>query len=104
MEAGASGTADTHSSAAIHFGGPWPDHRFLFGGAESSSPLSEDFHLFSAEWSADKITAMVDGKPFWSVTKDQWLQGCQSGASESAPFDDGASSPRLSATGLLDGL
>merc|ERR1719181_977122 len=88
MEAGAAGTADTHSSAAIHFGGPWPDHRFRFGGTESSAPLSDDFHLFSAEWSADGITAMVDNKPFWSVTKDDWMQGCQSGASASAPFDD----------------
>ena len=53
----------------VHFGQPWPNNSFTGHTLKQVlTDWSDDFHTFAVEWSADKITWLVDGYPFGSKT------------------------------------
>ena len=67
----------------IHFGESWPKNRFKTGVFESPTvDFSRDFHVYSIDWRKDKITWLIDDKPFQTFT--EWDS---SGGKFPAPFD-----------------
>ena len=78
---------ENRSSAALHFGQPWPENQFrtqkhtLPNGAES-------YHVFALEWTEGKIDWFVDDQKILSMTENEWYTGAVSKDKNSlAPFD-----------------
>lgn len=62
----------------LHYGASWPKNRFTSGNYDlPGAKFSDDFHLFGLEWREGKMTWLIDGKPYQTMTK--W-------DSESAPY------------------
>jgi beta-glucanase (GH16 family) len=68
---------------SLHFGAGWPRNRFTTGTyALPASEFSDDFHIYSLDWRRDKITWLVDDKPYQTLSK--WDTEA---AAFPAPFD-----------------
>ena len=69
----------------LHFGGKWPNNTHK--GEEVAMPLVLEggFHVYSVEWSADRITWQVDGRTFAERRASEW--STTGSARPGAPFD-----------------
>lgn len=79
--------SENRSSAALHFGRPWPDNQFhaqkhiLPNGPEA-------YHIFAVEWSENQIDWFVDDQKIFTLTKDDWFtQAVDKSDNALAPFD-----------------
>lgn len=63
------GQRPTVTSSAIHYGGQWPNNRFLTSG-EKQLPfdLTADFHVFALEWDETSLKFYVDSVHIWTQT------------------------------------
>ena len=70
-------------NGTLHFGNP---HQWITGHYDlpAGAVFSEDFHVFSLEWTPEEIVWFVDGEPF--QTADQWSTSVEDNPFP-APFD-----------------
>jgi beta-glucanase (GH16 family) len=82
--AGCVGGREDHILGTLHFGGKWPGNRQT--GDELHYPAVLDgFHVFAVDWTPDRITWLVDGKPWaWRAAHDWFTTGTSTAG---APFD-----------------
>lgn len=68
----------------LHFGGVWPNNRQT-GDEMAFPPVLDGWHVFAIDWTPERITWLVDGKPWATRTASQW--GTTGSATPGAPFD-----------------
>lgn len=62
------------TTGALHFGGAWPRNTYLAHSYQfPGKNAAEDFHIYTLEWSAEKIEWFVDGKLCKTRTNDEWF-------------------------------
>jgi len=68
------GKANTVNHGSLH--GPTKDGKpyTLTGTATASQDLGADFHVYSVTWTRDSVSFSLDGKQFYSVSKDEVLR------------------------------
>ena len=78
---------ENRSSAALHFGQLWPNQKNQF--KDNILPKkTDDYHVFSVEWSEDQFDWFVDGKKFFTVEYDDWYtNSVTKDDNHLAPFD-----------------
>ena len=78
---------ENRSSAALHFGQLWPNQKNQF--KDNILPKkTDDYHVFSVEWSEDQFDWFVDGKKFFTVEYDDWYtDSVAKDDNHLAPFD-----------------
>lgn len=74
-------------TGSIHFGGVWPRHKYLNGRYSAATPkgpvdFSQDFHVYTVEWTPFEFRWYVDGNLY--ASQDDWV--CDE-APFPAPFD-----------------
>src|SRR4029077_12448903 len=63
-------------TVAGHLHGPWPADPHGIGAAlQASEPLSAGFHIYGARWEPERVTFLLDGKPYETVSKAQLPPG-----------------------------
>jgi len=81
------GSATHETTGALHFGGEWPDNTFV---AHSytfpDKNASEDFHLYTLEWSSEEIKWFVDGILCQTRSNEEWFSE-NAKDSKNAPFN-----------------
>ncbi|MFI4898774.1 MAG: family 16 glycosylhydrolase [Phycisphaerales bacterium JB059] len=70
----------------LHFGAPWPQNTSAGGTLQDGTDFSQDFHVYSVEWTPDAFTWSVDGQAYRTVTSNQWYSSAATGNGR-APFD-----------------
>jgi len=78
---------ENRSSAALHFGRPWPDNQFR---AQKhilpNGPLA--YHTYAVEWSENQIDWYVDDQKMFSISADDWFtEAADKADNKYAPFD-----------------
>lgn len=68
----------------IHFGGPWPDNRYLSSTTTLSSNTDE-WHTYAVDWRAEYIAWIIDGEEVYRLKNSYWWSSASDAAS--APFD-----------------
>ena len=68
----------------LHFGGGWPNNRYL-GTSHTLTSSTEEWHVYAIDWTAEKITWYIDGKAVFTLTNDRWYS--EASTAPSAPFD-----------------
>ncbi|MDR0304324.1 MAG: family 16 glycosylhydrolase [Chitinispirillales bacterium] len=84
----ARGRLPGESSGAVHFGGGWPEDKYIGNDYyfENGQRIDTDFHVYSVVWEEDNIKWYVDGKCFYKATNEQWYSlGAHD--NKNAPFD-----------------
>ncbi len=81
------GDIETRSGVALHFGQSWPQNAVIY--QRRALPRGRQaFHVFSVEWTADRINWFVDGHRVFSVGKAQWHTATvEKSQNPNAPFD-----------------
>lgn len=76
------------ATAAIHYGGEWPNNRYSSGEYQfpSGQNVNSDYHVYSLVWEEDNFKWYVDGKCFLKITKEQWYSVAAPN-NPNAPFD-----------------
>jgi len=69
----------------LHFGGKWPNNKHKGEEVPFPAVLDQGFHTYAIEWGPEKITWLVDGKPYAVRTADEW--STTGSAARGAPFD-----------------
>ncbi|MEM5017005.1 Ig-like domain-containing protein [Metabacillus indicus] len=84
----AKGRVPGSTSGAIHFGDEWPLNKYLSGEQTfaDGGRIDTDYHVYSLIWEEDILSWYVDGKFFYSVTKEQWYSAAAR-ENPRAPFD-----------------
>ncbi len=78
---------ENRSSAALHFGQPWPNNKFISKHNILSKKTSA-YHVFAVEWSEDRLDWFVDGQKFFTVTEKEWFtEAVSKSENKFAPFD-----------------
>lgn len=67
----------------IHYGGPWPQNVHSGGTRTAGVDYSQDFHVYTLEWSPSLLRWYVDGIAFYTRGSANWY-------STAAPDDDNA--------------
>lgn len=65
------------TSSALHYGGVWPNNRYITTGKKTYNfDFSQDFHVFSLEWEEQEIRIYVDDTLQWTVDLNRnWYAG-----------------------------
>lgn len=60
----------------IHYGGEWPNNIYSGGQKDVNFDFSDDFHIFTLEWSAEKFVWLVDGQAYHEepLNRMMWSQ------------------------------
>jgi beta-glucanase (GH16 family) len=69
----------------LHFGGKWPNNKHKGEEVPFPEVLDGGFHTYTVEWFPDRMTWLVDGKPYAVRTADEW--STTGSAARGAPFD-----------------
>jgi len=84
------GGVERRTSAALHFGGAYPDNTYLHlktRGNESLGP-SKEFRVYTVEWGREAIQWLVDGAVFMRIEHDDWYsEAPEAQNNKFAPFD-----------------
>jgi len=70
----------------IHFGSTWPNNVSNGGSFADGTDFSQDFHIYTCEWTPDLIRWFVDGQEYHSVTSAAWHSSAAP-SNPRAPFD-----------------
>jgi beta-glucanase (GH16 family) len=85
----ARGRIHDRASGAIHFGGQWPDNRYIDG--ETSIPdggTIADFVVYSVVWQEDSIKWYINGNLYFAAGHNQWNSTAANAMGNPyAPFD-----------------
>lgn len=81
------GSAVEETTGAIHFGGKWPNNKYLSHRYPlPNNTTSEAFHTYKIEWNKEQIKWYVDDQLCQLRKKEEWFSdGAKTNAS--APFD-----------------
>jgi beta-glucanase (GH16 family) len=72
----AKGERINSSSSALHFGGGWPNNRFVMHEQDWGKDLSTGFHEFSVEWNSEWMAFSVDNEEHFRVNLTRnWYGG-----------------------------
>lgn len=80
----AKGRLQNKVDTTIHFGGQWPDNKYLTNEYQMSSNVDE-WHTYAVDWRAEYLAWYVDGVQVYKLTNDRW--DTTSSSAPSAPFD-----------------
>jgi beta-glucanase (GH16 family) len=81
---------ETRTQGALHFGGRWPDNKFLHQTTQMPAGASpaDGFHVYTAEWGEGIIRWYFDDKLFFELEEGDWYTAAKSAEGRSgAPFD-----------------
>jgi beta-glucanase (GH16 family) len=84
------GGIERRSSAALHFGKPYPKNEFLFQkiSGESVPGPSEEWRVYAVEWGQTAIQWSVDDEVFMRIEHDDWYTASPEAEGRPyAPFD-----------------
>ncbi len=76
------------TSGTIHYGGVWPDNKYVGkdNAFKNGERFDTDFHVYSVVWEEGIIKWYVDGKCFYLTTSEKWFSTGSDG-NVNAPFD-----------------
>ncbi|RPG80697.1 MAG: glycosyl hydrolase family protein [Crocinitomicaceae bacterium TMED114] len=77
------GSSPNTVHGTVHYGADWTQHNYTGGGTSIpwTETFSDEFHVFSIDWTPSGITWLLDDQPFYSV--DNAVTG-----SQPYPFDN----------------
>lgn len=71
---------------SIHFGGAWPNNTYLTCTRSNGTDFSQDFHIYTVEWTPTYLRWYVDGVAYCTRGSNQWYSDAAPG-DDNAPFD-----------------
>ncbi len=71
------------TTCALHYGGG--SNNTYKGSSCQLDGTIDEFHVYAIDWTEDRITWLVDGKAFFTMSADEWWT--ESSSEKSAPFD-----------------
>ncbi len=80
----AKGRLGNVADTTLHFGGAWPQNKYLTKSTTLSSS-TDQWHTYAVDWTAEYLAWIIDGKEVFRLNNDQWYSAASSSAS--APFD-----------------
>ena len=84
----AKGRLPNGSSGAIHFGGAWPDNKYIDGEYHFEEGNIGNFNVYSVVWEKESIKWYVNGKCFFIANNNQWkTKAVSEEENPFAPFD-----------------
>jgi beta-glucanase (GH16 family) len=81
---------ETRTQGALHFGGRWPDNKFLHQPTQMPAGASpaDGFHVYTAEWGEGIIRWFMDDTMFFELKGEDWFSAAETAKGRpSAPFD-----------------
>jgi beta-glucanase (GH16 family) len=70
------GQNPTTSSSAMHYGGAWPNNRYITHEQNWGVDLTNSFHTFALEWNHQNASFSMDGRVHWTVDLNRnWYSG-----------------------------
>jgi beta-glucanase (GH16 family) len=81
------GGIENEALGTIHYGGVWPRNTYA-GKATPLPPSADGYHVYAVQWDPGRITWLLDGQPYASMTFREWrTEAPRRLQTRYAPFD-----------------